>query len=559
MAVRGNLQDLELLTLLQMTCEEGGDAQITLQHGLENVSLYIQGGQIVHAESQTDSGEAIIYEVLGWKHGTFSLNRMVPAPAISIHKDWNSLLLEGLRRLDEQGGQYQAAPAPVLLAVSDNPATLTRLQAILAPYETELHLLTVDNHADALARLTHLPDLLLLAWENAPLQNDLLFTHLVSQKVPIPTIFLVQSDDPKLPDISLYNPSLFLRLPPDPAALMAAVWGQVSRGATGEASGLTLFTLCEWMRLSRFSALIRVATPQHEGLLAIVDGVLLNAVSSQKLGEEAVETIFGWTQITVEFAPITAKVKALIQRPLKAILSESEAYRMNVAAQTAPLTLRDDKGTSPLYQKEIKDNSLPTQATNGTGALASESPATARSHPSVASPPFTHSQDAAALSLPTDTTEPPSDPLASSPIHGDSSQTISTALQGVDIMAGQTTENRIEKTLADIMTINGAIGVALVDITSGMALGKAGSTTLDLDAAAAGNSEVVKAKLRVMKDLDIRGQIEDILITLQTQYHLIRPLGSDNSLFLYVVLNKETANLALARRQLSKSESSLVV
>lgn len=126
-------------------------------------------------------------------------------------------------------------------------------------------------------------------------------------------------------------------------------------------------------------------------------------------------------------------------------------------------------------------------------------------------------------------------------------------------MAGQTTEGKIEKTLAEIMTINGAMGVALVDLTSGMALGKSGNTGLDLDIAAAGNSEVVKAKLNVMKDLGIRGDIEDILITLQSQYHLIRPLGSDSSLFLYVVLNKDTANLALARRQLSKSETGLIM
>ena len=70
---------------------------------------------------------------------------------------------------------------------------------------------------------------------------------------------------------------------------------------------------------------------------------------------------------------------------------------------------------------------------------------------------------------------------------------------------------------------------------------------------------MVKAKLNVMKDLGIRGDIEDVLITLQSQYHLIRPRGSDRSLFLYLVLNKDTANLALARRQLSKAEGDLTV
>jgi hypothetical protein len=149
------------------------------------------------------------------------------------------------------------------------------------------------------------------------------------------------------------------------------------------------------------------------------------------------------------------------------------------------------------------------------------------------------------------------DMAASSTIHGDVTPDVSPSLIGVEEMA--TTESKIEKTLAEIMTIGGAMGVALVDVTSGMALGKAGNTGLDLDIAAAGNSEVVKSKMKVMKDLGIKGDIEDILITLGTQYHLIRPLGSDSSLFLYVVLNKDTANLALARRQLSKSEAGLVM
>jgi|TARA_R110002073_G_scaffold336589_1_gene536489 hypothetical protein len=108
------------------------------------------------------------------------------------------------------------------------------------------------------------------------------------------------------------------------------------------------------------------------------------------------------------------------------------------------------------------------------------------------------------------------------------------------------------------MEIDGAVGVSLVDSNSGMVLGAAGGG-VDMELAAAGNSEVVKAKMKTMKSLGIKGEIEDILITLETQYHILRPMIKQKGLFLYIVLDKAKANLALARRNVQNIESSLEV
>jgi hypothetical protein len=110
--------------------------------------------------------------------------------------------------------------------------------------------------------------------------------------------------------------------------------------------------------------------------------------------------------------------------------------------------------------------------------------------------------------------------------------------------------------------IDGALGAALVDYTSGMALGMiGGGKDLDLQVAAAGNTDVVRAKVRTMEMLGIKDEIEDILITLGTQYHLIRLLRSrgTNGLFLYLALDKERANLAMARHQLRRIEADLEI
>jgi hypothetical protein len=119
----------------------------------------------------------------------------------------------------------------------------------------------------------------------------------------------------------------------------------------------------------------------------------------------------------------------------------------------------------------------------------------------------------------------------------------------------------IDTALKEAMSIAGAVGVALVDYESGMSLGTAGGGEwLDLEVAAAGNTEVVRSKLRVMASLALNDSIEDILITLHRQYHLIRLMNSSrNSLFLYLVLDRERANLALARHYLKRIEADLQV
>jgi hypothetical protein len=120
-----------------------------------------------------------------------------------------------------------------------------------------------------------------------------------------------------------------------------------------------------------------------------------------------------------------------------------------------------------------------------------------------------------------------------------------------------------EAALKEILTnIEGAIGTALVDYTSGMALGTVGGgKDLDLTVAAAGNTDVVRAKVRTMEHLGLKDEIEDILITLGTQYHLIRLLKGrgTNGLFLYLALDKQRANLAMARHQLRQIENTLEI
>ena len=117
----------------------------------------------------------------------------------------------------------------------------------------------------------------------------------------------------------------------------------------------------------------------------------------------------------------------------------------------------------------------------------------------------------------------------------------------------------VKESLAKILQIDGAIGACVVDSNSGMMLGAEGGGNMDLEVAAAGNTEVVRAKRKTMAALKLEDKIEDILITLGKHYHLIRPLASNDALFIYLVLDKSKGNLAMARHQLSDTEKSMTV
>jgi len=115
----------------------------------------------------------------------------------------------------------------------------------------------------------------------------------------------------------------------------------------------------------------------------------------------------------------------------------------------------------------------------------------------------------------------------------------------------------VKEVLDSLMgNVAGALGAALVDYESGMCMGSAGNG-IDVEVAAAGNTEVMKAKMRVMKDLGIPGGIEDVLITLESQYHIIRPVKE--AFFMYLAFDRKQGNLAMARHQMSTATDGLKI
>lgn len=116
--------------------------------------------------------------------------------------------------------------------------------------------------------------------------------------------------------------------------------------------------------------------------------------------------------------------------------------------------------------------------------------------------------------------------------------------------------SNVTESLEGLVELAGARCAALVDSSSGMVLGHAGSDA-ELEIAAAGNTEVVRAQLKSMGTLGSKDAIDDILITLSTQYDIVRPLAANPSIFLYLTMDKNKSNLALARYKVAECEAQL--
>lgn len=116
----------------------------------------------------------------------------------------------------------------------------------------------------------------------------------------------------------------------------------------------------------------------------------------------------------------------------------------------------------------------------------------------------------------------------------------------------------VEVALSGLAALDGFLGAALVDCERDAPLGMVGAG-IDLVVAATGNARVVQAKRRTLRKLDLDDAIEDILITLGTQYHLIRPTRARPGLFFYMALDRSLVNLAMARLRLADAERELSI
>jgi hypothetical protein len=124
--VTGTLGLFSLVDLFQLLASATRTGRLRIQHPLGSARVYFDRGQIVHAEFGELEGQDAVLALFADERGTFAFTSGLPAPRRSVDGTTQSLVLDALRRLDEQrrDGTPEVSREAVPYAPDDAPRTL---------------------------------------------------------------------------------------------------------------------------------------------------------------------------------------------------------------------------------------------------------------------------------------------------------------------------------------------------------------------------------------------------------------------------------------------------
>lgn len=414
-----------------------------------------------------------------------------------------------------------------MLIVDDEEALAWSLSKRLAKVRPTYGVDTAHDGASALAKLRTRPADLLVADVRMPGMNGIDLVLAALQLNPEMCVIVMTAfkttEVERLGDGSTIQ---FLEKPFEFDRFLGMVDRSFAPSQTGFSGAISVQTLPDIVQLyvlSNATGVLTVRRRNAEGKVWFAHGAIPHAATADRIGEDAFFEIMMWGggQFSMQLG---------VTSPEQSIASNWQELVMESCRRIDERQRGDDPATvskgwtlAPPAMEDLLDESALEEATLTAPALerSGAKPLTLDDF-GVEEPLVAHS-----------TTQ-----------HGDPKEK---------------TRMNIKDSLSKLNQIDGFVGAALVDSESGMLLGQEGGGGINMEVAAAGNTEVVRAKRKTMGNLNLKDGIEDILITLGKQYHIIRPLRSRTTLFFYVALDRQRANLAMARIALADVEKDLQV
>ncbi|MFN2621888.1 MAG: response regulator [Chthoniobacterales bacterium] len=175
---QGTLSDLHLADIIQLKCMSGSSAalQFTGPNG-EKARVYFDGGQVRHATAPGKEGVAAFNEIVNWKGGQISEVSGAGPVTRTIHDDWQMLLMEAVRKIDET---RDTRPSPrtkrksatrKVLVIDDSLMLLSFVKEILAEANYEVTTAAMAEEGLSAAR-NDPPDLILLDYVLPDMKGD---------------------------------------------------------------------------------------------------------------------------------------------------------------------------------------------------------------------------------------------------------------------------------------------------------------------------------------------------------------------------------------------------
>jgi two-component system chemotaxis response regulator CheB len=198
----GTLRNIQLTDIIQMCCLAGASICVRVRQDQQQGALYVQDGDIVHAECGMLSGVNAFFTILGWPSGQFETLDAPPITQPTIKEPYQFLLMEAARRADEQAQNKMHAPVTVevetvapakrlRVLIVDDSAIMSKILTSMLVADTSIEVVgNAKNGEDALEKMKQLsPDLITMDVNMPVMDGSTALKHIMIES-PCPVVIM---------------------------------------------------------------------------------------------------------------------------------------------------------------------------------------------------------------------------------------------------------------------------------------------------------------------------------------------------------------------------------
>jgi hypothetical protein len=387
----------------------------------------------------------------------------------------------------------------------------------------------------------------------------------------LPVIVMTAHPNADLRSQALQGSIEYFDKPIDFESFLACIDSVLDRrrvGFSGAISVQTLPDIVQLYALANTSGVLRIRRRSREGLIWFDHGEIVHASAAGMVGVDAFYEIMLWSggEFSIDMSAeatsrsIWARWTELLMESCR-ILDE----RRREVASAGPTSRRGWNLAGGPSSTSGAPSGPPSSLEHPSSASPSElSPIPTRAHASSVPP---KERAGASLFVSSPSAKPAADvdsDMSFDQMFADESTSVSAAPKVVSAalrvasppaVAHGASAAAYQRGVDILSNLDGFIAAAVVDCLSGMVLCQKIGAAFDIEIAAAGDARLLDIERKALSRVKIGGDIEDLLITLTTRYHLVRPVRSNPENFFCLILDRRRVNLAIARRSLIDVES----